>query len=132
MLKKPDYGKDEENNLTLLGFLCFKDPLKSTAKESIDQFRKLGVEVKILTGDSPTVAKTIVKEAGIEAREIPVGENITAMDDVQLEKAAEKANVFARLIPVAKIENSVPAQQAWTRNRFSGRRSQRCSCTQVR
>jgi Mg2+-importing ATPase len=100
--KKPDYSKDEENNLTLLGFLCFKDPLKSTAKESIDQFRKLGVEVKILTGDNPTVTKTIVEEVGIEAREILVGENIAAMDDVQLEKAAEKANVFARLTPEQK------------------------------
>jgi Mg2+-importing ATPase len=100
--KKPDYSKDEENNLTLLGFLCFKDPLKSTAKESIDQFRKLGVEMKILTGDNPTVAKTIVEEVGIEAREILVGENIAAMDDVQLEKAAEKANVFARLTPEQK------------------------------
>ncbi len=100
--KKLDYSKDEENNLTLLGFLCFKDPLKSTAKESIDQFRKLGVEVKILTGDNPTVAKTIVEEVGIEAREILVGENIAAMDDFQLEKAAEKANVFARLTPEQK------------------------------
>jgi Mg2+-importing ATPase len=100
--KKQDYSKDEENNLTLLGFLCFKDPLKSTAKESIDQFRKLGVEVKILTGDNPTVAKTIVEEVGLEAREILVGENIAAMDDVQLEKAAEKANVFARLTPEQK------------------------------
>ena len=100
--KKPDYSKDEENSLTLLGFLCFKDPLKSTAKESIDQFRKLGVEVKILTGDNPTVTKTIVEEVGIEAREILVGENIAAMDDTQLEKAAEKANVFARLTPEQK------------------------------
>jgi len=100
--KKRDYSKDEENNLTLLGFLCFKDPLKSTAKESINQFRKLGVEVKILTGDNQTVAKTIVEEVGIEAREILVGENIAAMDDVQLEKAIEKANVFARLTPEQK------------------------------
>ena len=100
--KKPDYSKDEENNLTLLGFLCFKDPLKSTAKASIDQFRKLGVEVKILTGDNPTVTKTIVEEVGIDAREILVGENIAAMDDVQLEKAVEKANVFARLTPEQK------------------------------
>jgi P-type Mg2+ transporter len=102
VIKKADYSINEENNLTLLGFLCFKDPLKSTAKESIDQFRKLGVEVKILTGDNPTVTKTIVEEVGIEAREIIVGENIAVMDDVQLEKAVEKANVFARLTPEQK------------------------------
>ncbi len=100
--KKSDYNKDEENNLTLLGFLCFKDPLKPTAKESIEQFRKLGVEVKILTGDNPTVAKTIVEEVGIEAGEIILGENVDAMDDTQLEKAAEKATVFARLTPEHK------------------------------
>jgi Mg2+-importing ATPase len=100
--EKTDYSKDEENNLTLLGFLCFKDPLKATAKESIEQFRKLGVEVKILTGDNPTVAKTIVEEVGIETTEILVGENVDAMDDAQLEKAAEKTNVFARLTPEHK------------------------------
>ena len=100
--KKTDYSKDEENNLTLLGFLCFKDPLKSTAKESIDQFRKLGVEVKILTGDNPTVTKTIVEEVGIEAREILVGEDVAAMNDDELEAAAEKTNVFARLTPEQK------------------------------
>jgi len=29
VIKKADYSINEENNLTLLGFLCFKDPLKS-------------------------------------------------------------------------------------------------------
>jgi Mg2+-importing ATPase len=100
--KKLDYDKDEENNLTLLGFLCFKDPLKPTAKESISQFRKLGVEVKILTGDNPTVAKTIVEDVGLEAEEILTGENVDSMNDDQLEVAAEKANVFARLTPEHK------------------------------
>jgi Mg2+-importing ATPase len=100
--KKPDYSKDEETDLTFLGFLCFKDPLKETAKDSINQFRKLGVEVKILTGDSPTVAETIVREVGLETRETLVGEDVDAMEDVQLERAAEKANVFARLTPEHK------------------------------
>jgi Mg2+-importing ATPase len=76
--------------------------LKPTAKESISQFRKLGVEVKILTGDNPTVTKTIVEDVGLEAREILTGENVDAMSDDQLEKAAEKANVFARLTPEHK------------------------------
>jgi Mg2+-importing ATPase len=76
--------------------------LKPTAKESLNQFRKLGVEVKILTGDNPTVAKTIVEEVGIEAKEILVGEDIDAMDDVQLQNAADKTNVFARLTPEHK------------------------------
>jgi Mg2+-importing ATPase len=100
--EKRDYNEDEENNMTFLGFLCFKDPLKATAKESINQFRELGVQVKILTGDNPIVTKTIVEEVGIEAEEILLGEDIDAMDDVQLERAAEKINIFARLTPEHK------------------------------
>jgi Mg2+-importing ATPase len=100
--EKRDYSKDEENDMTLLGFLCFKDPLKATAKESINQFRELGVQVKILTGDNPIVAKTIVEEVGIDAEEILLGQDVDAMDDVQLERAAEKTNVFARLTPEHK------------------------------
>jgi Mg2+-importing ATPase len=100
--EKRDYSEDEENDMTFLGFLCFKDPLKATAKESINQFRELGVQVKILTGDNPIVAKTIVEEVGIDAEEILLGEDVDAMDDVQLERAAEKTNVFARLTPEHK------------------------------
>jgi len=100
--QKPDYSEDEEDDMTLLGFLCFKDPLKATAKESINQFRKLGVQVKILTGDNPIVTKTIVEEVGIEAKEILLGEDIDTMDDEELEGTAERANVFARLTPEHK------------------------------
>ena len=100
--EKQDYNKDEENDMTLLGFLCFKDPLKPTARQSINQFRKLGVQVKILTGDNPIVAKTVVEEVGIDAEEMLSGEEVDAMDDVQLETAAEKTNVFARLTPEHK------------------------------
>ncbi len=100
--EKRDYSEDEENDMTLLGFLCFKDPLKATAKEYINQFRELGVQVKILTGDNPIVTKTIVEEVGIDAEEILLGEDVDAMDDVQLERAAEKTNVFARLTPEHK------------------------------
>jgi Mg2+-importing ATPase len=58
--------------------------------------------MKILTGDNPIVAKTIVEEVGIEAKEVLVGEDIDAMDDAKLERIVEKTNVFARLTPEHK------------------------------
>lgn len=100
--EKADYSKEDEVNMTLLGFLCYKDPLKATAKESIEQFEKLGVTVKVLTGDNPIVTRTIVDEVGIETSEILLGDDIDSMDDIQLERAAEKVNVFARLTPEHK------------------------------
>jgi len=100
--EKQSYHKDEELGMTLLGFLYFNDPLKPAARESINQFRNLGVQVKILTGDNPIVTKTIAEEVGIDAEEVLLGEDADAMDDAQLEEAAEKTNVFARLTPENK------------------------------
>ncbi len=97
--EKLDYNEDEENNMTFLGFLCFKDPLKATAKESINQFRELGVQVKILTGDNPIVTKTIVEEVGIDAEEILLGEDVDAMDDVQLEESCGEYKRFCKIDP---------------------------------
>lgn len=99
--EKADYAEADESDLTFIGLLCFMDPLKATAKESISEFKDLGVEVKILTGDNPIVTKTIAEQVGIEAR-ILHGSEIDAMDEETLRKAVEKSNVFARLTPEHK------------------------------
>ena len=100
--EKKDYEKEEEKDLTLMGFLLFKDPLKTTSRQSIEQLKKLGVQVKILTGDNPVVTKTITDEVGLETDRIMVGIDIDALDDRALQLAAEKTNVFARLTPEHK------------------------------
>jgi Mg2+-importing ATPase len=98
---KNDYSEDDEYDLTLIGMLCFFDPLKPTAGQSINDLRELGVEIKILTGDSPLVAKTIAEQAGLSV-EMLTGSEIDGMDDEAIRKAAEKTNVFARLTPEQK------------------------------
>jgi Mg2+-importing ATPase len=75
--------------------------LKPTAKRSIDELKELGVEVKVLTGDNPLVAKTIAEEAGMTVETL-TGSDVDGMDDETLRKAIEKTNVFARLTPEQK------------------------------
>jgi Mg2+-importing ATPase len=101
VLEKPDYSKADEYDLTLIGMLCFFDPLKSTAEKSIGELKELGVEVKILTGDSPLVAKTIAEQAGLKT-EMLTGSEIDGMDDETLRKTAEITNVFVRVTPEQK------------------------------
>jgi len=100
--EKEDYTEQEESGMTLIGFLCFKDPLKTTAQESILELKKLGVDVKILTGDNPIVTKTILNEVGIETTQMLTGKDIDAMDDETLRKTVEKTNAFTRLTPEHK------------------------------
>ncbi|MEM2921113.1 MAG: magnesium-translocating P-type ATPase [Candidatus Bathyarchaeia archaeon] len=99
--KKEDYSVSDERDLIFLGFLCFLDPLKPTAEQSIHELRELGVEIKILTGDNPIVAKARAEEVGMKV-ELLTGRDVDAMDDKALRKAVEEANVFARLTPEQK------------------------------
>jgi len=102
--KKDNYDKDEERELILLGFLCFTDPPKTTMKSTVQSLKKLGIELKILTGDNPLVTEKVAREVGIEVTGIVTGEEIDGMDEETLSKLVEKANIFARLTPDHKVK----------------------------
>ena len=45
-------GRDDERDLSLDGFLCFTDPAKPDVHESLARLDRLGITVKIVTGDN--------------------------------------------------------------------------------
>jgi Mg2+-importing ATPase len=102
---KLDYKEFEESNLTFLGFLTFVDPPKKTAKEALNIFRKLGVKVKILTGDDPIITREIAKETGFKSDEyekIVLGKDIENMSEEELRKVVNETTIFARVTPENK------------------------------
>jgi len=101
---KKDYAKDDEKNLTFLGYFSFRDPLKPTAKKSIQLAEKLGVEVKIVTGDSKEVSGYVAKEIGLikNPQEVVLGEEMENLSDEEFMKICEKFSVFARISPRIK------------------------------
>jgi len=50
-------GPEEERDLDLAGFLVFTDPIKADAANSLARLDRLGVRVKIVTGDNDRVAQ---------------------------------------------------------------------------
>jgi len=54
-----------ENNLHFLGYAQMVDPLRPTAKHTIELAEKLGIGIKILTGDSKEVAEYIGRQIGL-------------------------------------------------------------------
>ena len=46
--------------LALQGFLCFSDPAKAAVGGSLQRLARLGVQVKIVTGDNGQVGSTPV------------------------------------------------------------------------
>jgi len=100
--KKEAYSKDDEQDLILKGYVAFLDPPKPTAKKAIEALKKLGIELKILTGDNELVTKKICSEIGLDVRGLVTGEQIENLVDKELQELVKKTTVFARLSPLQK------------------------------
>jgi Mg2+-importing ATPase len=95
-------SKDEESDLILKGYVAFLDPPKETAEKAIAALRKIGVTVKVLTGDNDLVTRKVCKEVGLVADELILGSQIETMTDEQLAINAERVQLFARVSPAHK------------------------------
>lgn len=51
---------------TMLGVIAVADVVKETSKEAVDEFRKEGIHVIMLTGDNEVTAQAIKQEVGID------------------------------------------------------------------
>ncbi|WP_126652127.1 magnesium-translocating P-type ATPase [Chryseobacterium aureum] len=97
-----NYSVADEKNLTLTGFMGFLDPAKPSAEPSIKALHKLGVEVKVVTGDNDIVAKKICHDVGIPINTVMLGEELEQMSDEELCKDMDLYSVFAKVSPLQK------------------------------
>ena len=99
---QPAYGRDDEQNLVLRGYVAFLDPPKDSAAAAIRALVAGGVAVKILTGDNELVSRKVCDAVGIEIGAVLLGRDVDALDDRALAAAAERATLLARLTPRQK------------------------------
>lgn len=95
-----------ENNFNLLGLLIFADPLKKTAKQAITKAERLGVRVKLITGDSREVAGYVGYKIGLipDKNEVITGKELEKLSPEEFDKTCEKIDVFARISPEMKYK----------------------------
>jgi Mg2+-importing ATPase len=99
---KQTYSANDEQNLMMAGFICFLDPAKPSAPEAINSLLKLGVHIKVLTGDNEIVTKKICRDVGIPYNHIILGNDLELMDDNELRRQIRDVAVFAKLSPMQK------------------------------
>lgn len=102
---KKGYSKEDEKDLVLLGFLLLHNPPKHSVVPTIERLERLGVRLKILTGDDPLVTKKLCNEIGFKptADCITLGSNLAGLDEKGLAEAVERCDVFARVTPEQKL-----------------------------
>lgn len=92
-------------NWEFIGLLGLEDPPKKNIKNVIQNFYELGIEVKMITGDFPLTAKSISKQAGIlNSDTVITGAEILELNNDELKESVKKVNVFARMLPEAKLK----------------------------
>ncbi len=96
------YSIEDEKDMILTGFIGFLDPAKPSAKTAIEALRKLGVNVKILTGDNEIVTKKICHDVGIDFNKILLGSDLENMSDEALQQQIDDVAILAKLSPIQK------------------------------
>jgi Mg2+-importing ATPase len=106
----------DEQDLMFLGALAFTDPIKSSAFLAVENARKIGVHLKIVTGDSPEVAGAVGVRIGLidDPARVMAGSALMALSPEEREQAVTGHSVFARVTPEQKYEIVRVLQQTRT------------------
>lgn len=96
------YSKEDEKELILKGYVAFLDPPKPSAKNAIQALKKLGIEVKVLTGDNELVAQKICREVGLDISGLVNGDQIERADEKAMRDIVKTTTIFARVSPLQK------------------------------
>jgi Mg2+-importing ATPase len=96
------YGKDDECELVLQGYIAFLDPPKETCAAAIDELQAHGIAIKVITGDNQLVARKVCKQVGLDVDLVVLGTDIEQMSDERLAEVVETTTLFARVSPAHK------------------------------
>lgn len=102
----PDGQLPPDKGYEALGLLAFQDPLRDDVPAALDECRRAGVRVVMITGDSPVTALAIARDAGLVAvgdDGVLTGAELDALTDPALELAIARVAVFARVTPAQKL-----------------------------
>ncbi|HLF78039.1 MAG TPA: magnesium-translocating P-type ATPase [Dehalococcoidia bacterium] len=93
---------EDERDLVLEGFLAFIDQPKEDASVSIERLKRLGIEVKVVTGDNERVTRKLCADLGLAISGSLSGTDLESMDDRQLSERLSATTIFARISPDQK------------------------------
>ena len=99
---KARYARDDERDMTFMGFLTFLDRPKEGVAEAIADLAGLGVSIKLITGDSELVARHVATLVGLRSDRVLTGRQLDELHDEGLWRVAENTDLFVEVDPNQK------------------------------
>ena len=87
-----------------VGLVGLEDPLRVSVPAAVAECRRAGIRVVMITGDYPSTARAVARQAGLDAASIITGPEFAAMTNSELRKRVADTNVFARMLPEQKLK----------------------------
>lgn len=100
-------GKVVANNLTFEGIVAISDPVRAEVPAAVKECMNAGINVKIVTGDTPGTAKEIGRQIGLWTdkdtdRNIITGPEFAKLSDDELDKRVLDLKIISRARPMDK------------------------------
>ena len=101
-------GKVVADNLSFLGITAISDPVRADVPDAIKEVINAGIQIKIVTGDTPGTAREIGRQIGLwdDSRDsdsnIITGPEFAQLTDAELLKRAKDIKIIARARPMDK------------------------------
>lgn len=97
-------GDQHDFTFEFLGLVGLADPVRPTVPTAVKECYSAGIRVVMITGDHPTTAKSIARQAGIQpVDEIITGPELEKLAEAELHRRVRTINVFARMVPEQKL-----------------------------
>jgi Mg2+-importing ATPase len=98
--------ESSDHDYETIGLIAFQDPLKATALATVEKAESLGIQIKILSGDSKNVCYTIAKQLGLEENldNVVLGSDFEKATEEEKTFLVNNRSVFARVNPEQKYE----------------------------
>ena len=100
-------GRLHGTDLVFAGFVAISDPVRDDVPEAVGRCLEAGVEVKIVTGDTPGTAREIGRQIGVCDRNTPAeavitGPEFEALTDEEAAKRVMALKIMCRARPMDK------------------------------
>jgi P-type Ca2+ transporter type 2C len=105
-LEPTSWDADIEDDFVFLGLVAMEDPLRDSARETIQRARDAGIKPVMITGDHKTTAVAIAKQAGIfrPGDGVLTGKELQEISDSELAERVQQTTVYARISPLDKLK----------------------------
>ena len=104
--------EDAERDMTFLGLVGMIDPPRPEAKAAVEQCKRAGIRVIMITGDHPLTAQAVARELGLfEAGRTVTGAELEDISDEELLRDVEDIEVYSRVSPAHKLRVVTALQQ---------------------